>query len=99
MTKIKLQERLKELIRDQLLILDGLVMQYYFADDYAMLVNKKDINEDSTNFYWTAGGLQSGGSRAVSLSLTPKAHVNVRIATGVIPDTVTAVTPETPGDE
>lgn len=99
MTKIKLQERLKELIRDQLLILDGLVMQYYFADDTAMAANKKDINEDITNFYWTAGGLQSKGTRAVSLNLTPEAHVNVRITTGVVPDTVTAVAPETSGDE
>lgn len=90
----KLQERLKNMIKDQLLILDGLVIQYYLADAQAMNVNK----EDTVKFYWAAGGLQSVGTRAVSLNLTPKADVRVCVETGLVPDTITAVTPETTGE-
>ena len=90
----KLQERLKNMIKDQLLILDGLVIQYYLADTQAMNANK----EDTVKFYWTAGGLQSGRPRAVSLNLTPAADMHVRIDTGLVPDTITAVTPETTGE-
>ena len=90
----KLKERLKSMIKDQLLILDGLVIQYYLADTQAMNANK----EDTVKFYWTAGGLQSDRPRAVSLNLTPKAEMRVHIETGLVPDTITAVTPETPGE-
>jgi len=90
----KLKERLKSMIKDQLLILDGLVIQYYLADAQATNANK----EDTVKFYWTAGGLQSEESRAVSLNLTPAADTHVRIETGLVPDTITAVTPETPGE-
>lgn len=90
----KIQERLKNMIKDQLLILDGLVIQYYLADAQAMNVNKKD----TVKFYWAAGGLQSTGTRAVSLNITPAADMRVRIETGLVPDTITAVTPETTGE-
>lgn len=91
----KLQERLKNMIKDQLLILDGLVIQYYLADAQAANANK----DDTVKYYWTAGGLQSEGSRAVSLNLTPEAGMHVRVETGLVPDTITAVAPETSGDE
>lgn len=90
----KLKERLESMIKDQLLILDGLVIQYYLADAQAANANK----DDTVKYYWTAGGLQSEGTRAVSLNLTPAADMHARIETGLVPDTITAVTPETTGE-